>query len=298
MTVTNCTMTGIHILGVEDVSYGGGIYNEAGSALTVTGSNLSGFEVISYGGAIQNDGVATIKNCTFANNLAETYGGGAISNFNIFGSDGVASLTVKDCTFLDNSTWNQVLGTSGAPGGAIFSWGQAMVSGSTFSGNTTLDGGGAIEVHLDITIKDCLFAGNTSAIGGGGIQIEPNGTATIANCILTNNSSLSRDGGGILNYGGTVAVNYCLFSGNSAAQNGGAICNRNLVYGTGDGLVTLPSTLSVTGCVFTGNSAGGEGGGVYLDAGSVATIKRSMFFDNTPDNIFGMFVDAGGNSFA
>ena len=55
------------------------------------------------------------------------------------------------------------------------------------------------------------------------------------------------------------------------------------------------SSPTLTGCTFTGNSAGSFGGGMYCKNVSSATLTNSIMCSNTPQQVFGSFVDNGGN---
>jgi hypothetical protein len=57
------------------------------------------------------------------------------------------------------------------------------------------------------------------------------------------------------------------------------------------------STLTVSHCTVSGNNGDFGGGGIFIAAG-LATVKDSMFSNNSPDNIEGSFIDRGGNTFS
>jgi hypothetical protein len=71
-------------------------------------------------------------------------------------------------------------------------------------------------------------------------------------------------------------------SGNSAAGAGGGIYNG--------GVATVSNNF------FTGNSASSSGA-IYDAIAAMLTVSGSAFSTNTPDAIFGSWIDAGGNSF-
>jgi hypothetical protein len=170
-------------------------------------------------------------------------------------------------------------GTTGAPvGTGVFvsqeSAGLSQPTFLVFSGGNSSSG--------TLSISDCTLTGNTATTGGG---ISNHGTLTVSDSTLTGNSS-SADGGGIFNLG-TLTISDSTLSGNSAGGNGGAIDNN------GGG------TAAVSQCVVANNSAGGNGGGIFNSgAGGAVTVSDSTFFGNTPDNIFGLFTDLGGNTFS
>ena len=55
--------------------------------------------------------------------------------------------------------------------------------------------------------------------------------------------------------------------------------------------------LSVNGCTITGNSASNEGGGISIDQDGVVYLKNTSLGANTSANIFGSYIDQGGNTF-
>jgi predicted outer membrane repeat protein len=53
--------------------------------------------------------------------------------------------------------------------------------------------------------------------------------------------------------------------------------------------------LSLDSSTVSGNSAAYLGGGIY--SSGTLTLTNCTFFGNTPDNLFGDFLDGGGNTF-
>src|SRR5262249_17258762 len=141
--------------------------------------------------------------------------------------------------------------------------------------------GGAILNLGTLTLSGCILSHNSAILYGGAIANFR--TLTVIGCTLSNNSGGS--GGGLYNPR-TLAVNGSTLSGNIAgfgsAGDGGGIYNDYLASAT------------VSGCTLSGNSAY-AGGGIY-NAGKL-TVSNSVFTGNTPDNIFGVFIDGGGNIF-
>jgi hypothetical protein len=130
------------------------------------------------------------------------------------------------------------------------------------------------------SVSASTLSDNFALGGGGGIDNE--GTLAVSGCTLSGNSS--GGGGGIANYA-ALTISGSTVSGNSAT-GGGGILNW---YG---------GTLTVTGCTLSNNSAGIDGGGAIFNNGELAvTISNSMFCNNSPDNIVGLYTDGGGNTF-
>ena len=152
-------------------------------------------------------------------------------------------------------------------------------------------GGGILNLGT-LTVSGCTISGNyinpasSASCYGGGIYNA--GTLTVTGSTISGNSlDPSADfgsgyGGGIYN-AGALALSNSTVSSNFARTDGGAIYNVG--------------TLTVSGCTLSGNSAY-SGGGIY-NAGTAAalTVLDCTFSSNRPDNIFGAYIDDGGNTF-
>ncbi len=152
--LSNSTLTGN-----TAAYFGGGIFNNSGTA-TIGSSTLSDNFARGYGGGIENyGGTATIGNSTLSGNSAGAYGGGVYNNY--------GTLTIGNSTLAGNSA------NAGYGGGILNeSAGTVTLSNSTLAGNfTTLYGG----------------------YGGFGGGIFNGGTATVKNSIVANSSSGGGD---------------------------------------------------------------------------------------------------------
>lgn len=114
----------------------------------ITGITFKNGKLDNSGGAISSDATLTVKDCEFINNQAVNDGGGAIFTH--------TTLNVINCVFTNNKADS---------GGAIFNkGGDLTVTGSTFSGNQASTdpenymGGGAIFNYYDGTYQ---IIGNT-----------------------------------------------------------------------------------------------------------------------------------------
>jgi hypothetical protein len=272
---------------------GAGILNHG--MLTVSNCALS-HNTASYGsagsadgGGINNDGTLTVSNSILSYNAAG--GGGGIYN------ERGGNLTVNNnCIVSYNS------------GGGIYSDGTATISGCQVLNNTGILGGGIANTAM-MTVSGCVISGNTAAtsrageLGEGGAiwassTYYTTNSLTISGCTLSNNSS-TGEGGGIYVGNGTVnVINGTTLSGNSAATYGGGIYVYYATVTVSDS--TLSSSLA---------STAGGGGGIYIKPWnnglqSTVTISGSGFSanksgpTNTPDNIFGVWIDGGGNTFS
>jgi len=169
------------------------------ASLAISGNNTSGVFVIT-------GDTVSISGLTIENGNQAGAGGGIFST---------ATLTVSNCTFLNNTTTS-----ASAAGGAIQSLGSGglTVSNSTFSGNSVPAGyGGAIASYTGLTVGNSTFSGNSAGVNGGAIWNI--GTATVSYSTFSGNSASS--GGGIYEYEyGTLTLKSTLL----AAQPSGGNC--------------------------------------------------------------------------
>jgi predicted outer membrane repeat protein len=207
------------------------IIDGAGQRITLSGTNTNRlFHVLSNsnvelrnltitqgfaadgGGGILNYGNLTLINCIFSNNVAsQSEGKGGAIYTGVLGS----SLAVVNSFFSNNQ----------APdGGAIYSHEQypMTISGTTFSGNTALNGG-AILTASTLTMSNSTFINNTATLGGAIYQLT--GSASIISSTFKTNSGSSPGGNlaiyGVLSLTGSILDNGTF--GNSCAGNGTGI---------------------------------------------------------------------------
>jgi predicted outer membrane repeat protein len=232
---------------------------QSGAAVTLNSLTIAkGFDEDTETGGVYNRGQLSLSNCIFVGNTSD-FSGGAVLNDGSSGTPPDGTLIVNNCLFTNN--FQMTGGFYG--GGAIFnSSGTAMVTNSTFTGNTAIDiatGGGAIYNVGELTVSGCTFNAN--------------------------NANESHFGGGaICSLQGQLTLNNCTFAGNQASYNengGGAVANFD--------------SISINNCTFAGNQAtdGASGGAVYsttaitlqntIIAGNVADIGSDVFSDASVD---------------
>ncbi|MCZ6835920.1 MAG: right-handed parallel beta-helix repeat-containing protein [Planctomycetota bacterium] len=238
-------------------AYGGGgaIYLYYGGVIDncTFNNNVSAFE----GGAIQANlatGTTTISNCDFTNNTAATEGGAV----NGIGA-AAAALSLIDCTFSGN------VATNGLGGGLALDDG--VVSGSTFTGNSALHGGG---VHLEgaASVDACTFSGNIAS-GDGGAMYASSGAPSISNCQATNNIATGTGGGLHIAASTTVTMNDSVLCMNTPDQfeNVGILLGSN-VLACDQPLDPLGACcLDAGGCVMTTATSCAAAGGAYAGDG-------------------------------
>ena len=207
---------------------GGAISNRG--VLTISSSRFQGNHASSgeyaYGGAIASSNTLVISNSLFDGNSvgADAAKGGAIS------SGQSNSLTLTDSVFTDNDA---------GEGGAVAVFGEAHISGSTFTGNTGLN-----------------YGFNNYYRGG---AILNDGTLVVANSTITGNHA--GTGGGVVNSGQLTLVNSTV-TGNTA-ERGGGVAGVNWTDPYGYNGYDCSETI-VQRSIVSGNTAG-EGREVWLN---------------------------------
>jgi hypothetical protein len=280
-------------LNIENVTF---TDNDA-TLTSFSGGGLNAYDF--GGGAIYSQGgFVTIKNSTFNGNDANNAAGGAIHILQ-------SGLTIENTTFDKNSAIGSTPRDS--LGGAIYvdglggENGRFSIAGSTFTGNTTYNSGGAIYVNIyenssGLIVDRSSFIDNAvvggeraqgGAIGGGSTTLgnqanTGNASVTITNSTFAGNSvkksGSPEDGsGGALAFPqrAVVKITNSTFSGNKALgsnvnANGGAI------YITGN---TTP--FEVTNSTFANNTAGWVGGAITGDKGR---LSNTLIANNTASN--------------
>ncbi len=239
------------------------IVNTAFTDNVTTGQGAPG-ALEGRGGAIsldalsQNEQTAYLEVCGsyFENNRAK-HAGGAISL--VTHQWQAATVVIDQTTFANNSTDDG----SGGSGGAIYlqddenypqdsAANQALISRSTFVGNETLGGGGALWFLTEsgsLDLQNNTFHDNrtTSSMGMGGAVALVGGPTNITHCTFANNHAQFH-GGGIQAAGDArVTVTNSLFFDNTSDRDGGWAwfhANRELQDGGGN-IQWLDSALEI-----------------------------------------------------
>jgi predicted outer membrane repeat protein len=188
----------------------GAIYNFGGpgGTVTLTDSTVEDNTAENAGGVyVYYHGSLTVSGSFFKGNSSTFSGGGAI-----FTSE-YTTLNVTDSTF-DSNTGN-------GSGGAIHNSSSsiAKVTNSTLLGNSGLYGG-AIYDDNSLTVANSTFSGNSSTNGGGGIY-EDGGALTMTNSTLAGNSSTSGNGLDLYNSGGSGTLKNNILASSAGANCGG-----------------------------------------------------------------------------
>ena len=246
-----------------DSSDGGAVYARAGGSGNIT-LNLKNCRFIDNKNSESRTGaalylhkaVAVIDGCYFSGNYARN--GSAIAAASAEGK-----VTVSNCTFENNSTFN----TSGA----VQNGGRTMdVISCTFKNNNAGSWGGAFHANGEgavTVLSKCKFIENKSGKQGGAVSIQV-ADCTFNECEFTGNradravegdngKSSSKAGGAIFlnGEGSKCTLNACTFTGNMAPNGcaGAILCSEKAVL-----------TINA-GTTFTGNSSLYDGGAIYAD---------------------------------
>ena len=174
-------------------------------------------------------------------------------------------------------------------------------------------GGGLYTLSSSPTIENCLFTDNKTAFGSGAYVLY--GSPSFSNCTFFDNYSTSS-GGGLQLFQCSATMNGCLFDDNFAIYDGGGtkIVEGNCVFSDcvftnntadeGGGVFWFASTnptphsLALLGCSITLNerSSSGFGAGLRTRYGyTLVDLAETTICDNTPDQIYGPFVETGPN---
>lgn len=250
------------IHGNASEGHGGGIYNLDHSSPVIGYCTIEGNDS-SWGGGMTNtvDCDPLITNTTFSNNTVLNVGGGMFNRSR-------SSPTIANCSFIDNIQTGNPLGS----GGGVCNYGVGNGGGPCYP-----------------IITNCHFEGNVVNGDGGAINNAYDTHPLVTSCTFINNTA-GRNGGGLACSGNldpyfpsnAVVVN-CQFSGNTAASYGGGFHSR-------------ASEPSVEGSLFSENTAGIGGGGASFEDSPGGTVEDTVFCANVPGNLWGTYIDLGGNT--
>lgn len=262
-----------------------------GASLTLQNITLVDGFSSGDGGAIYVERLSTLTLTNSAINNSTAANGGAIALNGWGSSDAGGTLIVTDSSFSGNSSTAAAIPGGGNGGGALYITGgsTATVSGSIFSNNQSVNGGGIHILGANLTVTDTTFSGNIAnngAGGGGGGAIyvdgtkDFSGTIDIASSTFSNNQS-NQLGGAIFSFPegtGSTLIDQSLFDGNSATGSGqgGAIYHQSA---TSNGALDISnSTFQYNNAHATDGSASSGGALWLLDA--PVTITSSTFVGN------------------
>lgn len=241
------------------------------------------------GAAIYAGSSLTVRDSIFLNNHSDVEGG-AID----FSGDEVAIVTGS--TFIGNSALE---------GGAInVDYDLDLVADSTFTDNETTSGrGGAILIVGDVYDKDVdgesglidnIFSNNSAESSGGAVYVSGvfSGSLMSKNTFKGNSAGLDGDGGAFFlddDFENGSQMIDNVFSGNTAGDDGGAVM---LYWDMDEGTLISGNTFSenkADGNGGEGGDNGGEGGGLQIDDNLGGTITNNRFLNNEADYGGGLY---------
>ena len=231
-------------------------------------------------------------------------------NLVIEGDSTDPSATTLDGTGLDTS----IVRIAGGQDDSTILRGLTIANGAAGTpepGNpSVIRGAGMLIMNASPTIEDCVFTNNRTGYGAG---LHASGSAaSIVRCAVVANVA-TADGAGAMAVDSNVAFTDCTFTGNVAGSNGGGLrvnggqstlttctlSGNDAFQGGGLFWYSVPSgdtSLLLDGCEITQNTAATLGGGVWSRlTGSPAEFLDTTICDNEPDEIYGAFLDLGGN---
>ena len=264
---------------------GGGVYIEQSSPTLDHLIIQNNIATTSGGGVLVNIGSnPLLKNLTIRDNSFAMNGGGI--------SVASASADIENCKiYNNNSVEDYSLG-----GGISFSGSSGTISGSVISNNISESGGGISCYNSSPTIEETIIVSNEADYGGG-INCRENASPTISNVTIKNN--IASQGGGIRCRDNSHAyIENSTILGNSAFQYGGGLYSNNanpnidhsvIVQNSaehGGGIYgRINSDINIQNTTISDNFAT-EGGGLYLRNNSATWVERTIFWNNSPQEIF------------
>lgn len=262
-----------------------------GASLTLQAITLRDGYSSGDGGAIYVERLSTLTLSNSAINSSTAANGGAIALNGWGSSDAGGTLIVSNSSFSGNSSTAAAIPGGGNGGGALYITGgsTATVSGSIFSSNTAVNGGGIHILGANLIVTDSTFTGNianNTVGGGGGGAIYVDGTKNFSGVIDISLSTFSNNqsnqlGGAIFSFPegtGSVLIDQSLFDGNSAtgAGQGGAIYHQSA---TGNGPLSISNSTFMNNNAHATDGSASSGGALWLLDAPV-TITSSTFSGN------------------
>ncbi len=159
-------------------------------------------------------------------------------------------------------------------GGAVYNSGDLTINACTIAGSSSNSGGGIYNNGGDpgayLTITGSTISGNSTLDGFGGGIFDGGGVVNITNSAITNNSSGNGPGGGICTLGVTHITNSTISGNTSGSGSGGGIEYRGSLY--------------LTNCTISNNSAG-DGGGIHKASAREVYLRNTIVAKNTAGTI-------------
>ncbi|MBQ2790765.1 MAG: hypothetical protein IJE97_14110, partial [Thermoguttaceae bacterium] len=267
-------------------NFGGGVSVDKTGVLTVDGGSVSE-NAAKYGAGLYVNGVATLRDADFAENVASVQGGGlyvdkagAVETVNVALSHNTAPNAGGGLYLMGRATFNggSISGNT-APVGAgasVYSGAIATFSGVEISENVASNYGGGVRVSGTATFEKSVVRGNEAAKFGGGVYVDKNKTVTVDGGVFSDNAAMY---GAALFVNGTATLSNADFIANAASVQGGGL------------YVDSSGTANLTGVSLLNNAAPNAGGGLYLVG--KATFNGGSISGNTAPVGAGASVSSG-----
>jgi predicted outer membrane repeat protein len=212
-SITRCTF-----IGNDSFDFGGAVSLEAGATINgelipVTDCTFIGNNCGQNGGALAftSGPEAIVERCRFESNFANFRGGALYAS-----APTESLLRIRDCTFVDNSTFVEA--------GALYLNNTTQIFNSVIAQNAAdlQIGGGVMVLDGDVQITNCTISGNSAVTTGGIYHAPPAGTAlTLTNCILWGNSDATGEvESSQLTSSGPLSVDYTAIMGLTGGLGG------------------------------------------------------------------------------
>ena len=231
------------------------------NALSIVRNSIFINNTNSQGGALTPHNHCIVENCTFINNTATKFYGGAISTEDGFERNN-ANVTIRDCYFENNA----------APiGGAIQGKGDyLLIDNCTFKDNYAVQGGAVFLEGENLTIINSRFYDNNATHD----NLNSRGIVT-DQTYLPQITEWRARGGAVYIQGEKAYLNNNTFSFNSAIHG-----QNILMEGKGGAIYIQGNKSSIVACYFDDNFAhSGNGSAVYI-LGINSTFDLCEFYNH------------------
>lgn len=257
---TPFSISGLALINGKSVDNGGAIFSA--ESITVKSCTISNSEAKAGGGVFTSPHPTSkilIADSLISGNRATTSWGGGLY------LDAGKSITISNTVVTGN--------TAAQSGGGVYidlspaqgAKAKAVITGSLFTRNTSLGGGGGLAAETDdhpLLISNSTFSGNTTTGNGGGLYLNST-TLTLTNSNVVGNRSgtdTTGSGAGVFSISSTLNINNSRILHNNSGESGGGISFKGAAV----------NKLTVSGGIIGGNTAVLNGGGINgTDAGKV-----------------------------
>ena len=287
-TAGNLSLDGIALTNGSASESGGAVRATGYATVSVSNSQVNANTAVVSGGGVAVDcGALTLYRSTVSGNSAGKSGGGLYVSDYLKTSSG--STTCSSTMNINRSTVSNNTAAVGSGGGAFSFNGDATVTGSTISGNTTQVNGGGIYAYQSVTLSASTVSNNTGQSGGGGGVWSYDVSTTGTSSFVSGNTTV-HGGGGIFAYtanlsGITVSNNKSTYDGGGIQVQNDATLANSTIANNATGYCECRATggmsanaMTVTNSTFTGNFGG------YFGYGALYAKDVTLYFNTIVGN--------------